>query len=81
MAGFSDGVVRMVRLQQKSDYTNLEMKLCDVIKPHNASVTKLSFNEELNLLASGVSGGIYLQVMIPVGRYAISVRGKLLKHG
>ena len=68
LAGFADGVVRVLVFQkkdvEKDQYTrkakyadSTELVLKQVFKPHTRRVTSMAIDHEGKILATGVSGG------------------------
>ena len=54
VAGFCDGVIRVLRISSE-DHSTYKLSLINVSKPHSDVVIALSFNGDGSLLASGVS--------------------------
>ena len=56
MAGFQDGVVRMLKIGTESGSATVNRKMA--FKPHNGAVLDIAFNSESNVLATSGDDGI-----------------------
>ena len=72
LAGFADGVVRLLNLNKadpsqartKKQKSNYELSLGQVFKPHTKPVTTMTVDEQGEILATGVSGEDLMDVNV-----------------